>query len=146
MEELKRAPRYKKIGERLIRTLPEFEYIKNSGVRIAYLSSDEEKKKNRKIILADCNKVSNRYSWCCKYDFFIVVYEMNTLLLTPKQIEILIQHELHHIGIDEEANGNEYYIVPHDIEEFWDVIDAHGLEWQGGENAEWRKSEEQGEP
>lgn len=128
--EIKRAPKYKKIGDRLINTLPEFEYIKDAGVRIAYLSSDEEKKQNRKIILADCTKVSPRYSWCCKYDFFITVYEMNCLLLSPKQMEILIQHELHHVGIDNESNDNAFYIVPHDIEEFWDVINQHGLDWQ----------------
>ncbi len=127
--ELKRSAKYKRIGDRLIRTLPEFEYIKDSGARIAYLASDEEKKKNRKIVFADCTKVSPRYSWCCKYDFFIVVYEMNTILFTPEQIEILIKHELHHVGVDSENNDDAFYIVPHDVEEFWDVINEHGLTW-----------------
>ena len=45
-----RCEKYKRIGERLIGTIPELNWIREFGVRIAYLSSDEEKKK---IYLAD---------------------------------------------------------------------------------------------
>lgn len=122
---------YKSIGEKLIEELAEFEYIRNSDVKIVYLASDEEKKKNRKIILGQCIKVTDNYKWCCPYDFMIVVYEQNCVELDKRQMEILIQHELHHVGIGTDGNEDTFYVVPHDIEEFWDVIDAHGLEWQG---------------
>lgn len=125
------------IAKRLIRTLPEFEDIKDSDVRIAYLSSYEEKEKNHKIIFAECHKVSKQYGWCCKYDFFIVVYEPNVEDFTEEQLEILMRHELHHVGVEYSNEGLKYYIVPHDIEEFWEIIREHGLHWSD-QNAERR--------
>lgn len=127
---IERNAKYKRIGKRLINKLPEFEELKESNVRIAFLSSDKEKITNRRRILADCRKVSDIYSWCCHYDFMITVYEPNIVTLNDKQLEILLIHELHHVGIDNEGEEPSFYIVPHDIEEFWSVIDAYGLHWQ----------------
>ena len=119
------------IAKRLIRQLPEFADIRDSDVRIAYLSSQKEKQKNHQIIYAECCKVDAKYDWCCHYDFFIVVYEPNIAHFTDKQIEILIRHELHHVGIEYTDQGLKYYVVPHDVEEFWDIIREHGLDWSG---------------
>ena len=128
-----RSQKYKKIGQRLIRTLPELKFIREMGIRIAYLSSDEEKKKNKRIIHAECTKVDEKYSWCCRYDFFITVYEPNIEYFTDQQIDILIEHELRHVGVDYSGNAPKYYIVPHDIEEFWSIIDKYGLLWDANE-------------
>ena len=103
------------------------------GIRIAYLSSDEEKKKNKRIIHAECTKVDEKYSWCCRYDFFITVYEPNIEYFTDQQIDILMEHELRHVGIDYSGKEPKYYIVPHDIEEFWSIIDKYGLLWSANE-------------
>lgn len=119
------------IAKRLIRQLPEFADIRDSDVRIAYLSSEKPKSKNRKIIFAECCKVDEKYAWCCPYDFFIVVYEPNIAYFTDKQIEILIRHELHHVGIEYTDQGLKYYVVPHDVEEFWEIIREYGLNWSG---------------
>ena len=127
--------KYGQIARRLIRTCPEFEDIKDSGVRIAYLASDKEKTKNRKTVFAECTKVDDKYSWCCEYDFFITVYEPNIEDFTEEQIEILMRHELMHVGIDFEGDGTTFYIVPHDIEEFWGIIDKFGLEWSDTDGA-----------
>ncbi len=134
---------YRLIGERLIRTLPEFETVKETKPKIAYLVSDEERKKNKKVVFADCNLVSERYKWCCKYDFFIVIYEPNvdSWQFSDKQKETLIRHELHHVGVDFEGNETRFYIVPHDVEEFWDIINDCGLRWCEM-NAERNKSKE----
>lgn len=128
---LQHSKEYRQIANRLIKTLPEFRDIREAKPKIAYLVSDEEKKQNRKIILGDCNLVSNRYKWCCPYDFFIVIYEPNIEVygFGDKQKETLMRHELHHVGIDFEGVENKYYIVPHDIEEFWHIIDDCGLRW-----------------
>lgn len=126
--------RYRTIANKLIQTLPEFEDLKNSDVKIAYLSCDEPKKKERRQIFAECCKVDDKYKWCCKYDFFIVVYEPNVSWFTPEQLIILIRHELHHVGIDFTGQEVKYYIVPHDVEEFWEIINDHGLKWSD-ENA-----------
>ena len=121
--------RYRMIANKLLRTLPEFEDLKNSDVKIAYLSSDEPKKKDRRLIFAECCRVDDKYKWCCNYDFFIVVYEPNISWFTEEQINILIRHELHHVGIDYSGSEVKYYIVPHDVEEFWEIINEHGLKW-----------------
>lgn len=134
---MEESEEYKRIGDKLIEELPELSYIKESDVRIAYLISDKEKTKNHKVIYGECHKVVEKYSWCCPYDFFIVVYEPNVALFTDRQKEILIRHELHHIGINYCDTGFYYYIVPHDVEEFWDIINDCGLDWSE-ENAEGR--------
>lgn len=121
--------KYGNIGRKLIRTLPEFKDLLDSDVRIAYLSSQKEKTKNHRVIFADCFKVEDKYSWCCKYDFFIVVYEPNIVDFTEEQVTILIRHELHHVGIEYTDTGLKYYVVPHDVEEFWEIIREHGLDW-----------------
>lgn len=121
--------KYGTIARRLIRTLPEFEEIRESDVRIAYLSSDKEKKRRNKIILGECHKVDEKYAWCCHYDFFIVIYEPNIIDFTDRQIETLIRHELHHVGISFQGQEISYYIEPHDIEEFWEIINDCGLDW-----------------
>lgn len=126
---MKHNREYRLIGQRLIRTLPEFGDIAASGVKIAYIESYEAKKKNNKTIYADCAKVSSRYSWCCKYDFFITVYEPNVCDFTPRQLEALIRHELHHVGVNFDGSYISYYLVEHDVEEFWDIINEYGLQW-----------------
>ncbi len=61
-------------------------------------------------------------------DFFIVVYEPNIEYFTDRQIEILLRHELHHVGIDFDGNENKYYIVPHDVV-YLDVLDDGNDLW-----------------
>ncbi len=121
--------KYRLIANRLIKSLPEFKDLYESDVKIAYLSSEKDKRKNRKIVFADCTKVDEKYSWCCNYDFFITVYEPNIAEFTEEQIITLIRHELHHVGIDFGGNEISYYLVPHDIEEFWQIINDKGLNW-----------------
>ncbi len=131
VSKMKHNRKYLNIAKRLIRTLPEFGDIAASEVRIAYLSSWEEKKKEQKVIFAECTKVNKNYRWCCPYDFFITVYEPNVEDFTNKQLETLIRHELHHVGIDFSGNEIRYYIVPHDVEEFRDIINECGIDWSG---------------
>lgn len=119
---------YAKIGRKLIKS--EFPEIVDAGVRIAWLESDAEKKKATKTIFADCRTVNAQYEWCCPYDFMITVYGPNVAGFTPEQIEILLRHELMHVGIKQEGNEPNYYVVPHDIEEFYSIIDRFGIDWQ----------------
>lgn len=121
--------KYRDIAKRLIRTLPEFEELRQAGPRVAYLSSWKEKVKNRKVVFAECCKVEEKYSWCCPYDFFIVVYEPNIEDFNEEQLEILIRHELHHVGIEYTDSGIDYFVKPHDVEEFWEIIADCGLAW-----------------
>lgn len=96
------------------------------GIRIAWLLSDEEKKNNGKIVHADCTKASAKYDWCCDYDFFITVYAPNVAHFTSEQMDILLEHELMHVGITDTGT---FRIVPHDAEEFMDIIRKYGIDW-----------------
>ena len=130
---IERNRNYAAIGRRLIQNEPVFEEIRDSGVRIAYLSSYEEKRKNGKVILGECVLVKEQYKWCVPYDFMIIIYEPNCFDLNRKQKRILIMHELMHVGIDQDSDDIKFKIVPHDVEEFWTIINRYGLTWDIGE-------------
>lgn len=131
MAEYRKGTRYKKMAQTIIKnTLPHLE-----DVRIDFLISDEEKKKNTKLILGTCYKVKEMYQVYCPYDFIIVIYEMNCLNFTLSQYQTLVEHELRHCGIDDEGDERKFYCVPHDYEEFEDIINRVGLKWaEGGED------------
>lgn len=120
---------YTNIAYGLLSTHKELEAIGTYGVQIAFLSSNKEKKGKGKIIYADCIKVSDRYKWTCPYDFMITVYEPNVAGFTDDQIETLLWHEMLHVGTEDTKNGPRYFIRPHDIEDFKDIIYSKGIDW-----------------
>lgn len=123
---------YELIASGIIGTDKDMEYIRQSNVRIVFLSSDQEKKKNGKVVLGQCEKIPAKYQWCCPYDFAIVIFEPNVEELTHEQIRILLKHELLHVGIDlpeDDEHEETYSIRPHDVEDFRVIIDEFGLEW-----------------
>ena len=55
--------------------------------------------------------------------------------MTEEQIRILIFHELLHIGIEVDDDGEEHYsCVPHDLEDFKQIIDRFGTDWDKVDN------------
>lgn len=120
---------YRTIAERMIRTEPIFENLRDYPIKIGYISCSKAKTKQNKIIHAECIKVKPEYRWMIPYDFMIVVYEPNVAHMNDEQIRILLQHELQHIGIDFEGTEPRLYIVPHDIEDFENILRDHGLNW-----------------
>ena len=131
--------RYAEIGERLIDTEPALAYIRDSDVRIVYLSSDCAKKGSKVTeTLGQCEKVQDKYKWGIPCDFTVTLFEPNIAGLTDKQIEIVIFHELLHVGIDEKGKC---FSNPHDLEDFKVIVDRFGVDWArpGGsaEEAAW---------
>ena len=124
--------KYRRIASKLIKTLPEFEHIKAYDIKIAYAASQEEKTKSggRKV-LGRCKKVDKEYKWLLPYDFIIFIYEPNIIELSEKQIEILVYHELRHVGVKEDGEEPSFFVVPHDIEDFKDILQEYGLDWTG---------------
>ena len=121
---------YAKIGTNLIESEPELEYIKDSDVTIVYLSSEQKKMQNGKIVFGQCEKVAEKYKWGIPCDFTITIFEPNCEGITPEQLRILIFHELLHVGIGFDSKGNESYsIVPHDLEDFKVIINRFGTDW-----------------
>jgi len=120
---------YCKIGQELIDTQSELDYIKVSNATIIFLSSDYEKRSNKKKIYGQCEKVADKYKWGIPCDFTITVFEPNVEGFTKEQIKILLFHELLHVGIDFTDDGEKYYINPHDLEDFKTIIDLYGTNW-----------------
>jgi len=125
---------YRKIALNLIQTEKELEYIKDSCVRVVFLESDLPKKADKeKLVLGECEKIPSKNQWAINYDFAITVYEPNIYGMSKKQIEILLFHELLHIGIDYGDNGEVYSVRKHDLEDFKIIIDRFGTEWSDHE-------------
>ena len=51
---------------------------------------------------------------------------------TDEQLEILLLHELLHIGIQWDGNEETYSIIPHDVEDFRAIIERYGIGWSDG--------------
>lgn len=120
---------YKSIGEDLILTAPELDYLRDSAVNIVFLGSDYEKKSHGRTVFGECEKIPGKYRWAIDYDMAIIIYEPNVERFTDEQLRILLLHELMHIGVNEDGNEETYYIVPHDIEDFRAIIDKYGMDW-----------------
>lgn len=124
---------YTELGYRTMKRFKEFKDLEDFGVQIAFLSSEEEKTRNHQKVLAECRKVQKEYAWAVPFDFMIIVYEPNVIDLSEKQMGILMRHELKHIGIDLKGNEPRYYVVPHDVEDFKDILRTYGIDWARSE-------------
>lgn len=113
----------------LIKKIPELSWIKDYKVKIAYLESTEKKKHNRGVVYADCRKVDLWMQVFCKYDFVITVYVDNCMGLTENQMQIVMWHELLHVGLDGGTLNPIYIVNPHDIEDFRSITDRFGTDW-----------------
>lgn len=125
-EVCEKSKELRKLGRRVIRDRPDLAWIRESRIRIGYAMSSKDKKKDEKIIFAECHKVKALWQAFIPYDFVIVFYEPNTMLMDDTQLEILMYHELLHIGMED--NGY-LKIRPHDIEDFRTILDQYGMDW-----------------
>lgn len=133
MDTRRPEPIYEAIADELIRSVEKLRQIRESKVKIAYLASNHEMKKNGRAVLGQCEKVAEKYKWAIPYDFTITVFLPNVERLTEKQLQILLYHELLHVGVDQDGNEERYSIVPHDIEDFEAIILEYGLDWSSDE-------------
>ncbi|MMZ66337.1 hypothetical protein D1872_288240 [compost metagenome] len=114
----------KRLAEQIIKRFPEFGIIREFNIKIGYVVS-QERKRGEKITYADCRKVQEVFKAYLPFDFIITFYERNTSLLSENQQKILMLHELRHITLGEKG----LKIRPHDIEDFKDILDTYGLDW-----------------
>lgn len=120
---------YAEIGNDLILTRPELDYLRESQVNIVYLSSEHEKKENGKLIFGQCEKIPDKYRWAVPCDITITIFEPNVERFSEDQLRILLFHELLHIKIETDGNEEKYSINPHDVEDFRTIIDQYGIDW-----------------
>jgi len=112
------------LAESVIGRFDEFGFIKEFGVRIGYVISYENKC-GQKATYADCRKLNEVYKAFLPFDFIVTFYYFNTEILSENQKKILMLHELKHITITERGLS----VKPHDIEDFKDILDKYGNEW-----------------
>ena len=72
-------------------------------------------------------KVPEKWKWSVPCDFTITIFEPNIVFMNQKQLEILIFHELLHIGVSVE--DDKFFVVPHDLEDFKTIIKQYGPDW-----------------
>ena len=124
------SERYAEIGAELIRTEPSLDKIKQSEATICYLSSTAAPVSKGRAKLGECERVPEKWKWAVPADFTVTVFEPNCEGLDDEQLRALVHHELLHVGIGEDKDGNETHsIVGHDIDEFRAVADLYGLDW-----------------
>lgn len=130
MEQREKSEYFEKMAEALIDTTPELAYIKNSQVKIVYLVSSQAKKAGAKVVHGECEKIPAKYRWAIPADFSITLFAPNNEHMSERQLEILLFHELLHIGIEPADDGGENYnVIPHDLEDFKTIIDKYGTDW-----------------
>ena len=130
MEQREKSEYFEKMAEALIDTTPELAYIKNSQVKIVYLVSNQAKKSGNKVTHGECEKIPAKYRWAIPADFTITLFAPNNAHMSEHQLEILLFHELLHIGIEQNPDGSETYnTIPHDLEDFKTIIDKYGTDW-----------------
>ena len=128
--------RYAEIGQSLIEEEPSLAHVRRSGATIVYLSSEAERKSSSRPVLGQCERVPGKWRWAVPADFAITVFEPNVEGLTDGQLRTLIYHELLHVGIEARDGKETYRVVPHDVEDFREVVERFGLGWadpRGGE-------------
>lgn len=115
-----------KIADELMDTNDKFSHLRDYGCRIVYLMSDQPKKSAGRSVYADTEKVKDKYKCFSPYDFVITFYQPNCAGLEEEHLKRLMFHELLHIGFDEDGNCS---IIPHDVEDFREVIGNWGMNW-----------------
>ena len=121
---------YTNIGMFLIDTEEELIDLKNSAAQVVFLKSQHKKVTGDKLVFGQCEKVPEKYKWGIPADYTVTIFEPNIEGFNDNQLKILILHELMHIDIDMDSDGNEVFkIKHHDLEDFKYIIDRFGTGW-----------------
>lgn len=108
------------------------------GCPIKYMRCDKSKRNGNMIVYADTEKLSDKLSALTGVDFVITFYK-DAEELTMVAHRILMEHELMHICWDEEKKK----IVPHDVQDFAQIINKYGLQWHQTQQVSMFDEEEQ---
>lgn len=115
----------RELANKVISAIPELSIIRDFNIRVGYVRGYESKQGKGKQVYADCKKITGTYTAYLPFDFVVTFYEPNIGHLSENQRKILMLHELRHIGIGERG----FKIIPHDVEDFRDILQRFGIEW-----------------
>lgn len=125
------------LGTEIIEKNPEFELLKEFGINIGYVTSDEEKKSHGRVTFGKCTIIKGEMNkFFIPHDVLITVYQHNCYYFSEAQYKILLEHELKHIHAeqDEETGEVALRIKGHEVEDFLDIISKYGYNWSAQEN------------
>ena len=120
---------YRRIGYDVMENTEELLSLKSADCRIEFLASEHKKTSNGKPVLGECIKVQDLYKPFCPYDFLIVFYEPNIEGLSEDQLYILAEHELLHVGYEDNDGEPRYFVKPHDYADFKQITEKYGADW-----------------
>lgn len=124
-EKRKISNHYTAMATAWINNREELRHLKDAS--IIYLESEHQKKSRHKKVFGLCEKVQDKNKWAIPADFTITFYKPHMELLSEWQQEIVVYHELLHVGFSGEDEPMS--TVPHDMEDFRKVIDMFGAHW-----------------
>ena len=124
MAKFERSQEVKAIAEELI--LNHHEHL--SKARIAYLFADRGSKKLGRVMMGRAAKASDLIAHFGQVDFIVVINRETWTALTIRQRDALVDHELSHCRMTITKTGEvRWWIRAHDVEEFAEIIERHGL-------------------
>lgn len=116
------APDIEVLAKKIIDAKEDLWHIKMHDIKIGYLYSIVEKKQAGFKVMADITQVFNLLAHYCPYDFIVTVYEPNVTYMSDAQLQVLLYHELLHIGEDGKLRG-------HNIMDFKTILEQYGIDW-----------------
>lgn len=124
---------FRECGEEVYTLMHELinEYHLNlRNAKIKCLFYDKARKHGGKVVLGTAESVSPKFNYLTDIDFIISIYVGAWEVMAEQEKKALLDHELSHCFIGEDKQGNPVYkTVPHDFEEFKDIIERYGF-WQ----------------
>lgn len=131
----------RKLGEELVANLAKFEPIRRSDCQIAYLCSSKDKTSRGREVFGECEKVNEKAATLSGYDFIITFYVAG-MQLSREGKRRLMEHELMHIGINDQTGA--FYVVPHDLEDFREIVEKYGVDWTDCKDNGYEEGEDDG--
>lgn len=123
----KPAPEVKRIADVLIAKY--HPHLLDPAVQIYYRFVDKAPKKNGKVVYGKASKIEGLQASLLEHDgpiFCVVISKDQWFMLSPSQKEALVDHELCHCELTDEADPKAT-MRPHDLEEFREIVQRHGL-------------------
>lgn len=139
------APEVAELAREIIRK--DHPHLDAEDIRIVYLFVDPPPESKGKLVFGRCRKVTGLNAFLARENaprdedeepdfgdpFFVIeIAERVWQVLEPHQRRALVDHELCHAAvIRDEEDVPKLSIRPHDVEEFTDIVNRHGL-WEEG--------------
>ncbi|MDA8228746.1 MAG: putative metallopeptidase [Desulfitobacterium hafniense] len=127
---------YRPIAESLKAKFRELEYVPVKNI-LFIENTEDKRKKNNSTVYAQISKIPPKfeeiiYQVTGKYfEYMLEIFKENTYAMSREQIVALIYHELRHIQLVQKKDGSEIDIVGHDVEDWLNMVEKLGLNWQG---------------